>query len=156
MVAVSDESRERFEKWLGEETCEVHNDESANKNAWYGWQAAERSESVLCGGSVNSVGGCGGEIPLRDAYRCADCELYFHRDCLRKHCETSSYVTAIRANKELIDGWKKEVEQYKARAESAERDTRERDAQLVDTWLDQHESLGIHELAERIRGKGAE
>jgi hypothetical protein len=38
---MADEKRERekFEAWLGTETCEVHVDESANKNAWYGWLA---------------------------------------------------------------------------------------------------------------------
>lgn len=82
------------------------------------------NNDVKCGGE-NSLGGCGKDIPLSDAYRCSDCEQYFHRDCLRQHCEYSSYITAIRANKELCDGWKKEVAAAITRAESAERENAE-------------------------------
>jgi len=32
-------AEQAFEEWLGTETCEVHWDESAEKNARYGWQA---------------------------------------------------------------------------------------------------------------------
>ena len=31
--------REKFEGFLGQETCCVHFDESANKNAWYGYES---------------------------------------------------------------------------------------------------------------------
>ena len=37
------DARQQFEKWLGLETCPVHWDESAEKNAWYGFQAGRLS-----------------------------------------------------------------------------------------------------------------
>jgi hypothetical protein len=32
-------------------------------------------------------GGCGKELKIEDAYRCAGCGGYFHRDCLFEHFE---------------------------------------------------------------------
>ena len=78
----------------------------------------ELYKSIKCGDN-DSIGGCGKEIRILDAYRCADCGAYFHKDCLREHCETSSYITAIRQNKELIDGWKKDVAEAKQQLQSA-------------------------------------
>ena len=36
---VSETARQEFEKWLGEETCPVHWDNSAETNARYGYEA---------------------------------------------------------------------------------------------------------------------
>jgi hypothetical protein len=52
--------RATFEEWLGQETCEVHCDESANKNAWYGWQA----RAALIQSAMNAQ-----ERELREALR---------------------------------------------------------------------------------------
>lgn len=32
-------------------------------------------------------GGCGEELEMKDAYRCAGCGGWFHLDCLKKHFE---------------------------------------------------------------------
>ena len=48
----SERERAEFEEWLGREDCPVHWDESANKNAWYGYHAgadaARREERRRC------------------------------------------------------------------------------------------------------------
>jgi hypothetical protein len=36
-----------FEEWLGREDCPVHWDESANKNAWYGYEAGYAAAQAL-------------------------------------------------------------------------------------------------------------
>lgn len=45
--------------------------------------------AVWCGEhpdfSAETVGGCGQEMEIYDAYRCVDCSLWFHRDCIKKH-----------------------------------------------------------------------
>jgi hypothetical protein len=91
----------------------------------------EERLTVKCGGA-NALGGCGKNMPIGSAYRCSDCEQYFHRDCLREHCETSSYVTAIRQNTELINGWKSDVSKATERATTAEVALKEAEAQRVE------------------------
>ena len=114
--------RQQLEAESRKKQCAI--DEATHQREKYLAERKAREEeeqrlTVKCGGA-SSVGGCGKDMPIGAAYRCSDCEQYFHRDCLREHCETSSYVTAIRQNTALIDGWKKDVAKAVQRAEAAE------------------------------------
>src|SRR5208282_2689482 len=45
----------------------------------------------ICGENLHlqaeTVGGCGMEIGFDDEYRCLDCGVFFHKECLRRHFE---------------------------------------------------------------------
>lgn len=51
-------------------------------------------------------GGCERKIEFTEAYRCSDCCVFFHRDCIRKHFDQKPIQDEI----EEIEMWRPEVE----------------------------------------------
>lgn len=83
------------------------------------------------------IGGCGESLPLEEAFRCADCLAWFHRDCINQHFELDAYVKALRDknNRQLID------ERNEAQTRLADETKRADDAERErDKWKASHDN----------------
>lgn len=53
------------------------------------WEWCNRTNVAICGGTPSAtpeeMHGCGQQVSHQDIFRCVDCQVPFHRNCLRKH-----------------------------------------------------------------------
>lgn len=74
-----------FEEWLGSETCEVHQDESANKNAWYGWQASRKATAEEIFGKIRErAGNLAGSMSIEDIGMIEDLAAEIEREYVKE------------------------------------------------------------------------